>query len=98
MGLFVDVSLLAGGKRDLEEDVRRIGQLIAQVSEETEELNQMWSGTKQQSFQKTAAADKEKLNEIFLDMKKIIEDMEAAQKEYESCEETVSDIIRAIRV
>lgn len=98
MGLFVDVSLLAGGKRDLEEDVRRIGQLIAQVSEETEELNQMWSGTKQQSFQKTAAADKEKLNEIFLDMKKIIEDMDAAQKEYESCEETVSDIIRAIRV
>ena len=98
MGLFVDVSLLAGGKRDLEEDVRRIGQLIAQVSEETEELNQMWSGTKQQSFQKTAAADKEKLNEIFLDMKKIIEDMDAAQKEYESCEETVSDIIRTIRV
>ena len=98
MGLFVDVSLLAGGKRDLEEDVRRIGQLIAQVSEETEELNQMWSGTKQQSFQKTAAADKEKLNEIFLDMKKIIEDMDAAQREYESCEETVSDIIRAIRV
>lgn len=98
MGLFVDVSLLAGGKRDLEEDVRRIGQLIAQVSEETDELNQMWSGTKQQSFQKTAAADKEKLNEIFLDMKKIIEDMDAAQKEYESCEETVFDIIRAIRV
>lgn len=98
MGLFVDVSLLAGGKRDLEGDVRRIGQLIAQVSEETEELNQMWSGTRQQSFQKTAAADKEKLNEIFLDMKKIIEDMDAAQKEYESCEETVSDIIRAIRV
>lgn len=98
MRLFVDVSLLASEKKDLEEDVRRIGQLIAQVSEETEELNQMWSGTKQQSFQKTAAADKEKLNEIFLDMKKIIEDMEAAQKEYESCEETVSDIIRAIRV
>ncbi len=98
MGLYVDISLLAGKKRELESDVRRIEELISQVCEEIDQLNKMWDGPGQKSFLKTAAADKERMKEIFLDMKKRVEEIETVQKEYESCEGEVADLIRAIRI
>lgn len=73
---------------------RRMQSLEGHVSE----MNSMWKGTANASFNRAFLDDINRLAEIAMDIGKVCTFEAQASKEYASCEQKVSQLVAGIRV
>lgn len=96
--LEIDTSSLAGGRKDMEESLGSIQGTLDGIYTEIEELNAMWAGPANQAFRNSFQQDKERIAQIVKGMRDYLEHLENVQREYESCEQAVADIVAAVRI
>ena len=71
---------------------------IQQISENMNALNATWTGDAHETFEKSTTSDIQKLQDVCKGLEGIVKYENNAVKEYNRCEQQVSDIIRQIRV
>ncbi len=61
-------------------------------------LNTMWEGDAHDTFVNSAQTDRDRLMEVVEEINTIMQKLEEAQREYESCERTVAGEVQSIQV
>ncbi len=82
-----------------------IGQIVSSMKSDIDSmfdgingLNSMWDGDAHDAFVSSAQTDRERLLEVIDEINTIMQKLEEAQREYESCERTVASEIQSIQV
>ena len=84
--------------QDLEANMAQIKSKVDNMYDEVTALDKMWDGPANAQFTKQFNADKTSMDELCEEIKKIFTSMDEAKKEYEICENDVSQIISSIRI
>lgn len=93
----VDMDMMHHSARDLQDTLDKIKAEIGSMFLEIEEFTGMWDGSAHEDFLKQLWQDKQKMQEFENAAKKLVECMEYAEKEYQSCENAVSSIVHTIQ-
>lgn len=83
---------------DLNADLEKVRSNIGKMYEAVAALDSTWDGPAKEVFRAQFMSDKNAMEEICKGLKKVFESMDTAKKEYETCENNVSQIISSIRV
>ena len=94
----VNTGTLAKTVGDLNADLEKVRSNIEKMYEAVAALDNTWDGPSNEVFRAMFMADKSAMEEICKGLKKIIDSMDTAKKEYELCENDVSQIVAAIKV
>ena len=58
----------------------------------------MWTGPANQAFRNSFQQDQVRITEIVKGMREYLEDLQEVQREYETCENAVAEIVASIRI
>lgn len=93
----VDTDMMHNSVRDLQDALDKMKAEIESMFLEIEEFTGMWDGPVHEDFLKQICQDKQKMQEFDNAAKRLVEHMEYAEKEYQSCENAVSSIVHTIQ-
>lgn len=71
---------------------------LQQLFQEMEELDSMWDGPASQAFAVQFQTDYQIMQDIIENLKGFIQCMQYAADEYNKCENTIAELISAIRI
>ena len=94
----VDTDMMHHSARGLQDALDKMKAEIESLFLEMEEFTGMWDGPAHEDFLKQLWQDKQKMQEFEKAAKKLVECMEYAGKEYQSCENAVSSIVHTIQI
>lgn len=94
----VDTDNLRSDVDELETGLKSLQQKTKDMSEKVGELNAMWEGAAHDAFSGEFQKDCRDMEELLKEVGKLIEHMRYAEKQYISCEDTISSIISKIRI
>ena len=94
----VDTDMMHNSVRDLHDALDKMKAEIESLFLEIEEFTGMWDGPVHKDFLKQIWQDKQKMKEFENAAERLVEYMEYAEKEYQSCENTVSSIVHTIQI
>lgn len=86
-------------------DIQELNQLLTRLRQEksgmvqeVDELSATWSGPAHTTFRQQFALDTEALDTLCGNVTALIQGMEQARQEYDSCDRKVDDLVNGIRV
>ena len=94
----VNTNTLASQVDSLRAELERVRSDIDGMYEAVQTLDTMWDGPANDAFRTQFTTDKEAMEELCKTVQSIIDSMDNAKKEYDSCEMNVSQIISAIQI
>lgn len=94
----IDMSLLADDIAVLEENVAALREQMALVFQDINDLDAMWDGPANAEFNAQFNADYASMEAMCKTFDTIIESYAFANKEYNTCENSVHDIVAAIKI
>lgn len=101
----MDIREIAVDTNTLQNDIRDMQDALGKVKEKSERmfdgldaLGSMWEGDSHDAFIRQERADRQKMQELWEVIARLIECMQYADKEYISCENTVHSIIKTIQI
>ena len=94
----VDMSMLAIDIGVLQENVALLRSQMQEMFQEITELDTMWDGPANDAFNAQFQADYTVMENLCKTFDSMIECYEFANKEYNSCENSVHDIVAAISI
>lgn len=94
----VNTDSLHQTQQNLQEKLKKIQKEIEQIATDMETLNAMWTGEAHDAFVQSAESDIQYLTSVCDQIQGIINYEGNAVKEYNRCEQQVSDLISRIRV
>lgn len=101
----MNIQEIAVNTNDLQRDINAMKNALDQVKKRTDSmfqevnaLNGMWEGPAHEAFARQFAADYQIMQELQKEVEKLIECMQYADKEYLSCESSITTIINSIRI
>lgn len=89
---------LCADKAVMETELSAVRQEIQQLFQEMQELDSMWDGPASQAFAAQFQTDYEIIQEICENLEGFIHCMQYAADEYNKCENTIAEIISAVRI
>lgn len=99
------VSYIEMNTDQLQADINQIKELTARVKGsldgmmgELDELNGMWKGRANDAFRVQTGKDREFMETMLGEMRKLAESMEHAKQEYIRCESGVKSTVESIRI
>lgn len=100
MGNYIRVSTeqLERDRTEIQEELSGIYKAVEELGDEMQSLAATWEGPAWQTFQSQVASDIENMQRINEKIAEFISHMEYAEKEYESCDNQVQDLIARIRI
>lgn len=93
----VDTDVLKRDIDSINESLKYILSNADHLYDEVAQVNTMWKGRANYSFNIQFRNDHERLKEILKALNKYSESLTTAKEEYDSCEETVYETIKSIR-
>ncbi len=96
--LGIDTVQLVIDIREIESAVINADKQLTVFKNEMDKLNSMWKGKANTAFKNQISIDYNLMSELISDMRKLINSMENAKREYEECENAVKASIDNIRV
>ena len=101
----MDIQEIAVDTNTLQNDIKDMKDALDEVKERAERmfdgfdaLGGMWEGAAHDAFIRQGKADRQKMQELWEVIERLIECMQYADKEYLSCENTVNSIIKTIQI
>lgn len=101
----MDIREIAVDTNTLQNDIKDMQDALGKVKEKSERmfdgidaLGSMWEGDSHDAFIRQESADRQKMQELWEVIERLIECMQYADKEYMSCENTVHSIIKTIQI
>lgn len=94
----VDTTVLNKDTIDMETALNSIRAQMARMKESIDSLNAMWEGEAKGAFTVQFSRDYEHMEKLCAAASSIIENMHYAVREYSSCEQSVADVIAAIKI
>ena len=94
----VSTAFLESQINSMREAVDTVDQNLGKLYEAIATLNQMWEGEANESFCERFENDELLIESLCIYIRKIIESMENAKKEYENCEEINQQLVDTIRM
>lgn len=94
----VDTGLLANDINSLQNLLNNIKKDMDKMYDAVEVLNGMWDGEANEAFNQQFSQDHNDMKELCDTVQRIIDCLEYAKKEYNTCETEISSIISAISV
>ena len=94
----VDMDMMHNSARDLQDALDKMTAEIESLFLEIEEFTAMWDGAAHEDFLRQLWQDNQKMQEFENAAQKLVECMEYAGKEYQSCENAVSSIVHTIQI
>lgn len=94
----VDTDMMHNSARKMQNGLDKLKTEIEGMLLEIEDFSGMWDGSGREEFLRRLWQDKQKIKEFEHAAEKLTECMEYAKKEYQSCENTVSSIVRTIQI
>ena len=94
----IDTGLLSNTINEMNEEVTRLKKSITEIYQEILELDAMWDGPANQVFNAQFEKDRQQFISICNELKKYINELGAANNEYNKCENKVAEIVNAIRI
>lgn len=94
----INTSVLQGDIDKLKESLETVRKNIAEAYMATYELDKMWDGPANITFQTAFRKDQRDMEELCNTIEKMINSMEMARTEYDKCEADVNTIIDSIRI
>ena len=100
MGMEIEINteMLASDIEQLQENLKSIEDNLNEMYEAVHHLDNMWDGPANQAFNTQFNHDRSDMTELCNTIQKIINCMDYAKKEYNSCEADVSSIIASISI
>ena len=93
----VDTVQLNADVNELSSNIAQAQKSLNEFKSEMDELNIMWEGKANQVFRSQIQKDYELMSEILKNVKKLVDSMGNAKKEYERCESSVLNLVNEIR-
>lgn len=94
----VNTTTLKSDAAAIEGELQKISAAADRLTQTLHELESMWEGTAKQSFSAAVTSDITQLNELVKAMKIFTGRTGEAREEYDKCENTVAQLVSAIRV
>lgn len=94
----VDTDMMHHSAREMQNMLDKLKAEIESMLMETEEFTGMWDDPGREDFFKQFWQDKQKIEEFEYAAEKLVECMEYAKKEYQSCENAVFSIVHTIQI
>lgn len=94
----VNTSTLKNDVSTIFSELTGISNDIRQLQDTTARLSTMWDGSAKTAFISAVNDDIQRLEELIGVMKKFSDKVDTSRKEYEKCENVVSNIIASIKV
>ncbi|QBE95728.1 hypothetical protein PMF13cell1_01252 [Blautia producta] len=100
MGGYIEVSTepLSADKGNIAAELNAVRTELQQLFQEMQELDSMWDGPASQAFAVQFQTDYEIMQEIVENLEGFIQCMQYAADEYNKCENTIAELISAIRI
>lgn len=92
----VNTDMLASDTNQLTQQLQTARQFIKTMSEDMVQLDSMWDGPANEAFMAQFNNDAQYAEELCKMVEKLIECMENAKKQYDTCEAEVSSLIASI--
>lgn len=96
--LEIDTRALHLDTQEIENSAAALNNNIADMFDEVTEMNAMWKGQSNQAYNEQFRIDYQTVQEILSDLKKYINELYEAEKDYNRCEEQVGEIVHSIRI
>ena len=94
----VNTDSLAKDIETLKENLNAIKKDLGNMYDRVRVLDAGWDGPANEEFNKQFDADRKNMEAVCKTVEKIIQNLEYARKEYDSCEKSVGSIVAAIKV
>lgn len=94
----IDTGQLNRDIQEMDEMINAADKSFADMIQEIEELNMMWKGTANMTFQMQFEQDTVLMKELLAEMGKLSEYMKYASSEYVKCEKEVKSMVDNIRI
>ncbi len=94
----VDTDILRKDISRLRQYLRAIEHIHAELRDKMTEVSSMWEGPAKEAFHQQFRDDCAELIEACKQINEVLESMDAAAKEYDSCDSRIKSIIGAIQV
>ncbi len=94
----VNTETLRSQVESLRTEIGQAESEMNQMYDAVQELDGMWDGPANEAFKTQFMNDKEFMEELCKTVREIIDSMDNARTEYESCENTVRQLIGDIRI
>lgn len=94
----VSTGALKSDASELKNQAETAKSKLAEMKHGIEVLDRMWDGPANVAFTKQFNIDYELFIDICANVSKFASDLERAAKEYDRCEDSVMDVVKAIRV
>lgn len=94
----VNTTTLKSDVLTIEDELQKIGAAAERLLQTLRELEGMWDGNAKQAFSAAVNSDIVQLKELVNAMKNFNGKTAEAREEYDKCENTVAQIVAAIRV
>lgn len=98
MEIAVDTNYLQMQITEMRDALGRAREGMAEMYDQVNELDAMWDGPANATFNQQFLKDKNMMEEMCSTIEQIIVSMENAKREYEGCESDVRQIIAEIRI
>lgn len=100
MAGYIEVSTgpLSADKGNMAAELNAVRTELQQLFQEMQELDFMWDGPASQAFAVQFQTDHEIMQEIVENLEGFIQCMQYAADEYNKCENTIAELISAIRI
>lgn len=94
----IDTSILMSDTNELKSILEKTKKQMESMFEQIVELDAMWDGLANEEFKKQFENDYQNTQNLCKTVESLIECMEYARKQYDLCENEVSDIVDAIGI
>lgn len=94
----VNTNAVTNTTSDLEVRIDNISKNLSAMYSSVQRLNTMWKGQANQSFNEQFQADYMVMEQMLKGLKDYKNSMDAAKKKYITCENSVQDLVRNIKV
>ena len=94
----VNTDSLAKDIETLKENLNAIKKDLGNMYDRVRVLDAGWDGPANAEFNKQFDADRKNMEAVCKTVEKIIQNLEYARKEYDSCEKSVESIVAAIKI
>jgi len=94
----VNTNAVANTASDLEIRIHNVSNNLTKMYSSVQRLNTMWKGQSNQAFNAQFQADYNIMQEMLKGLRDYKNTVEEAKKKYVTCENSVQDLIRNIRV